>query len=106
MSTPATKSLWPANIPGRGMPAIPGSSEATKFSIPERALASTESTGPAEPIGQRERVERIIVEHPPSQLLASSPTPEEGIPRSSPHTTSERSWDRLSVMARKFAKAA
>ena len=46
----------------------------------------------------------IVVRRPPAQLLAPSPAPEERIPRSFPHTTPERPWDRLCVTARKPSK--
>lgn len=106
MSTLATKSPRPANTPGRGTPAVSEPLEATKLSISERAPVSAKSTGPAEPTGQEERTGQIVVGRPPSQLLAPSPAPQEGIPRSFPHTTPERPWDRLSVAARKPAKTA
>ncbi len=113
MSTLATKSPGPANTPDRRKPAAsanpPASANAPDSAEPSgsaRAPASTESLSSPKPSSSEELAGSLVVGRPPSQLLAPSPDPEEGIPRSFPHTTPERPWDRLSVAARKPAETA
>lgn len=105
MSTLATKSPGPANVPDRGKPVISTESpESAELFGSTRAPVSAKSPGRAKAAGSEELAGPIVVGRPPAQLLAPSPTPEERIPGSFPHTTPERPWDRLCVAARKPSK--
>lgn len=105
MSTLATKSPGPANVPDRGKPVVSTESpESAELFGPTRAPVPAKSPGRAKAAGSEELAGPIVVGRPPAQLLAPSPAPEERIPRSFPHTTPERPWDRLCVAARKPSK--
>ena len=105
MSTLATKSPGPANVPDRGKPVVSTESpESAELFGSTRAPVSAKSPGRAKAAGSEELAGPIVVRRPPAQLLAPSPAPEERIPRSFPHTTPERPWDRLCVAARKPSK--
>ena len=105
MSTLATKSPGPANVPDRGKPVVSTESpESAELFGSTRAPVPAKSPGRAKAAGSEELAGPIVVRRPPAQLLAPSPAPEERIPRSFPHTTPERPWDRLCVAARKPSK--
>jgi len=105
MSTLATKSPGPANVPDQGKPVVSTESpESAELFGSTRAPVSAKSPGRAKAAGSEELAGPIVVGRPPAQLLAPSPAPEERIPRSFPHTTPERPWDRLCVAARKPSK--
>ena len=105
MSTLATKSPGPANVPDREKPVVSTESpKSAELFGPTRAPVSAKSPGRAKAAGSEELAGPIVVGRPPAQLLAPSPAPEERIPRSFPHTTPERPWDRLCVAARKPSK--
>ena len=105
MSTLATKSPGPANVPDREKPVISTESpKSAELFGSTRAPVSAKSPGRAKAADSEELAGPIVVGRPPAQLLAPSPTPEERIPGSFPHTTPERPWDRLCVAARKPSK--
>lgn len=105
MSTLATKSPGPANVPDRGKPVVSTESpESAELFGSTRAPVPAKSPGRAKAAGSEELAGPIVVGRPPAQLLAPSSAPEERIPRSFPHTTPERPWDRLCVAARKPSK--
>lgn len=105
MSTLATKSPGPANVPDRRKPVVSTESpESAELFGSTRAPVPAKSPGRAKAAGSEELAGPIVVRRPPAQLLAPSPAPEERIPRSFPHTTPERPWDRLCVAARKPSK--
>ena len=105
MRTLATKSPGPANVPDRGKPVVSTESpESAELFGSTRAPVPAKSPGRAKAAGSEELAGPIVVRRPPAQLLAPSPAPEERIPRSFPHTTPERPWDRLCVAARKPSK--
>ena len=105
MSTLATKSPGPANVPDRGKPVVSTESpESAELFGSTRAPVPAKSPGRAKAAGSKELAGPIVVGRPPAQLLAPSPTPEERVPGSFPHTTPERPWDRLCVAARKPSK--
>ena len=81
MSTLATKSPGPANVPDREKPVISTESpKSAELFGSTRAPVSAKSPGRAKAAGSEELAGPIVVGRPPAQLLAPSPTPEERIP--------------------------